>query len=51
MLYHLTEDSPYTAEAIQLRTPPGETAGNRWDADVTLTYLIYSPQSSARADR
>jgi len=48
LLHHLTYESPYTAEQLQLRTPPGEETGNRWDADVTLTYLIYSPQTSGR---
>lgn len=48
LLHHLTQDSPYTAEQLQLRTPPGEEAGNRWDADVTLTYLIYAPQTTGR---
>lgn len=51
LLHHLTYDSPYTAEQFQLRTPPGEEAGGRWDADITLTYLIYSPQPSGRDDR
>lgn len=51
LLHHLTADSPYTAEQLQLRTPPGEETGNRWDADVTLTYLIYSPQPSGRDQR
>ncbi|MBX2851916.1 MAG: hypothetical protein KTR15_09245 [Phycisphaeraceae bacterium] len=50
LLHHLTYDSPYTADHLQLRTPPGEQAGGRWDADVTLSYLIYSPQATALAD-
>ena len=46
LLHHLTYDSAYTAEQIQLDAPSGEDTGNRWDADVTLTYLIYSPTPS-----
>ena len=43
LLHHLTYDSAYTAEQIQIDAPSGEAGGNRWDADVTLSYLIYSP--------
>lgn len=46
LIHHLTYDSPYTAEKILLRTPPGDESGGAWDADITLTYLIYSPQTS-----
>lgn len=51
LLHHLTYDSPYTAEQIQLRTPPGEDASDRWDADITLTYLIYSPMPAQGSSR
>lgn len=51
LLHNLTHDSPYTAEQLQIRTPPGEEAGNRWDADITLTYLIYAPQPTERSGR
>lgn len=45
LLHELTYDSSLTAQDIQLRTPPGEATGDLWDADVTLTYLIYDPAS------
>lgn len=50
LLHHLTHDSPYTAEQLQIRTPPGEDTGGQWDVDVTLSYLIYSPQPTRQAN-
>lgn len=46
LLHELTYDSPLTAQELTLRTPPGEDPGDRWDADITLTYLIFEPQGS-----
>lgn len=43
LLHELTDDSPLTVSELRLNTPNGEPAGDRWDADVTLTYLIYAP--------
>lgn len=48
LVHELTYDSPLTAYDLKLRTPPGASEGNRWDADVTLTYLIYSPPETDR---
>lgn len=48
LLHHLTYESPYTADQLQIRTPPGEETGSRWDVDVTLSYLIYAPQPATR---
>lgn len=45
LLHELTYDSPLIAEVIDLRTP-SRTPGDRWDADVTLTYLIYEPATT-----
>ncbi len=47
-LYHLTDDPGLTVRDLRLRTPHGETAGDLWDAEATLTYLIYSPASNPR---
>lgn len=43
LLHELTYDSPLTAQELTLRTPPGEDPGDRWDANITLTYLLYEP--------
>lgn len=48
LLHELTYDSPLIVSELRLKTPRGEEAGNRWDADITLTYLIYSPQTSGQ---
>lgn len=46
LLYELTYDSPLTAHKLTLRTPLGENPGDRWDANITLTYLLYEPARS-----
>lgn len=46
LLHHLTYDSAYTAEAIRLHTPSGEDPGDRWDAEVTISHLIYAPEDA-----
>ncbi|MFN3166625.1 MAG: hypothetical protein ACE37H_06130 [Phycisphaeraceae bacterium] len=48
LAHELTYDSPLTVSELRLTTPSGETRGNRWDADVTLTYLIYDPPDTDR---
>jgi len=47
LTHELTYDSPLTVTELRLTTPSGEAQGNRWDADVTLTYLIYDPPTNA----
>lgn len=42
-LYHLTQDTGLTVREMRIRAPHGDTSGNTWDAEATLTYLIYSP--------
>lgn len=46
LLHELTYDSPLTAQELTLRTPPGDNPGDRWDANITLTYLLYEPARS-----
>lgn len=46
LLYHLTHESPLTVTELTLKTPRGADPGRRWDADFTLTYLIYDPLDS-----
>lgn len=44
LLYQLSYDSTLTATELRLKTPRGDDPADRWDADITLSYLIYSPQ-------
>lgn len=48
LMHELTYDSPLTVSELRLSTPSGEPRGKRWDADVTLTYLIYDPPDADR---
>jgi len=47
LLHHLSEQSSFNIRNLRLRTPHGETTGNLWDADATITYLIYAPQGAS----
>jgi len=47
-LYHLSNDSGLTVRELRLRTPRGSENANVWDAEATLTYLIFSPPDSRR---
>jgi len=42
-LYHLTVESGWNVYDLRLRRPNGDTVSDAWDAEVTITYLIYSP--------
>lgn len=42
-LYYVTEDSGLSASDLRLRSPHGEVSGDVWNAEITLSYLIYSP--------
>jgi hypothetical protein len=44
-LYHLTHDSDLTVRDLRLRSPQ-RGDDQRWNADLTVTYLIYSPASN-----
>lgn len=50
-LIQLTKGSSLTVETLRLRTPPSETEGRMWEAEATVTYLIYSPEADASANR
>lgn len=51
LLYHLTDDTGLRATALRLRPPPGDGPSTRWDADATVTYLVYQPdQATDRRD-
>lgn len=51
MLYHLTQGSGMTVTDLRLQPPPVDTTGRLWNAQVTLTYLIYVPESSKERPR
>ncbi len=42
-LGRLTADSGLTVSELHLRAPHGEAVSPIWDADVTVTYLMYAP--------
>jgi len=42
-LYHLSDGSGLVVRDLRLRSPRAATAGQLWDAEATLTYLIYAP--------
>ncbi len=43
-LHHLENDGPgVTVEHIRLRTPHGQDEGDLWNAEATVTYLVYMP--------
>lgn len=49
-LYGLTEDARLTVQDLRLRTPLGEAAGDRWNAEATVTYLMYVPAARERVE-
>ncbi len=44
-LHDLTNDTGMNVRDLRLRTPHGQVDDHIWDAEATLTYLIYSPAS------
>lgn len=48
LMYNLTYQTPLSVTELSLKTPRGADPGNRWDADFTLTYLIYDPPDTGR---
>jgi hypothetical protein len=42
-LHHLTDGSGLSVRDVRLRTPHGEAAHTVWDAEATVTYLMYAP--------
>ena len=41
-LYDLTDGTPWTVRDLQLRAAGAKGAENRWDAEATLSFLIYA---------
>ncbi len=46
-VYHLTDQSGLSVRDLRLRTPHGDGPRHLWDAEATVTYLIYEPPSQA----
>lgn len=44
-LYHLSEGTGLSVRDLRLRPPRGDADVHRWDAELTVTYLIYTPAS------
>jgi hypothetical protein len=49
-LYDLTAGSGMTVRDLRLRRPPGASESDRWDAEATVTYLVYQPPADDRAE-
>jgi hypothetical protein len=50
-LYYLTEGSQLSVRDLRLRSPRGGADNSMWDAEATVTYLIYAPSARPREDR
>ena len=49
-LYHLSADGGLSVRDLRLRSPHSEAPQDTWDAEVTVTVLVYSPAAKARTD-
>jgi hypothetical protein len=49
-LYNLSSQPGLTVSDLRLRSPHGASADSAWDADVTVTYLVYAPPARAQPD-
>jgi len=47
-LYDLTEDSGLAVREIRLQVPRGDVARTVWDAEATVTSLVYAPPTKTR---
>jgi len=47
----MTDESGLRVRDLRVRVPVGGEASNLWDADITLTYLIYSPAEADAGNR
>lgn len=50
-LHHLTQGSGLTVRELRLRAPSADAPTALWDADATLTYVVYSPATKVRRER
>lgn len=49
-LYDLTNAPGLSVRQLRLHPPRGDAASTLWDADVTITCLIYAPNDNPRGD-
>ncbi len=49
-LHHLTAESGLSVRDLRLRIPHGDVPRDVWDAEATLTYLMYVPTATAARD-
>jgi len=50
-LYALTDGSGLRVQELRLRSPHGDVAPDVWDAETTVTYLMYAPGSKKTAPK
>ncbi len=50
-LYYLSEDAGLKVRDLSLRSPRGEKAKDVWNAEATITYLIYKPSAKTPRER
>jgi hypothetical protein len=50
-LYHLTSEPGLVVRDLRIRSPRRDDVGSQWNAEATLTYLIYSPQRAEESNR
>lgn len=50
-LYYLSHDAGLNVRDLRLNVPRRQARPDQWDADVTLTYMLYAPQEQPGADR
>lgn len=48
-LYHLTDGTGLRVRELRLTAPDRDSHNNRWDAQVTVTYLVHEPRDESRA--
>ena len=49
-LYHLSADGGLSVRDLRLRSPHSDAAQDTWDAEVTVTVLVYAPAGKGRTD-
>ena len=49
-LYHLSVDGGLSVRDLRLRSPHSDAAQDTWDAEVTVTVLVYAPAGKGRTD-
>jgi hypothetical protein len=50
-LFHVGGDSGLTVRDLRLQTPRSAPEQNLWDAEATVTYLVYAPPEAADSNK